>query len=92
MYYYPYADKLRVRKSWGREETWDIYATPLNQQKPDRIRKNKPERRRDSLERRETKNADEGHIEITEDDAFAIRYQYCDDEPKTEFAVRLIPS
>lgn len=36
--------------------------------------------------------ADEGHIEITEDDAFAIRYQYCDDEPSTVFAIRLIPS
>ena len=64
VYYYPYADKLRVRKSWGREETWDIYATPLNQQKPDRIRKNKPERRRDSLERRETKNADDEEDEF----------------------------
>ena len=59
VYYYPYADKLRVRKSWGREETWNIYATPLNLQKPDKIKKNKPERRKDSLEKRETKTEDE---------------------------------
>lgn len=36
--------------------------------------------------------ADQGCVEITEDDAFALRYHYLDDEPKTEFAVRLIPS
>ena len=59
VYYYPYADKLRVRKSWGREETWNIYATPLNLQKPDKIKKNKPERRKDSLEKREIKTEDE---------------------------------
>ncbi|MDO4511946.1 MAG: Ig-like domain-containing protein [Bacteroidales bacterium] len=58
VYYYPYADKLRVRKSWGREETWDIYATAINQQKPEKIKKNKPERRRDSLEQR-VKQTDE---------------------------------
>ena len=52
-------NKLRVRKSWGREETWNIYATPLNLQKPDKIKKNKPERRKDSLEKRETKTEDE---------------------------------
>ncbi|MGM9869939.1 MAG: Ig-like domain-containing protein [Sodaliphilus sp.] len=59
VYYYPYADKLRVRKSWGREETWNIYATPINLQKPDKIKKNKPERRKDSLEKRETKTEEE---------------------------------
>lgn len=64
VYYYPFGEKLRVRKSWGREETWDIYSTPLNQQKPEKIRKNKPERRRDSLERQETKNDDEEEDEF----------------------------
>ncbi len=59
VYYYPYADKLRVRKSWGREETWDIYATALNKQKPDRLIKNKPERKKDSLERQEVKKVEE---------------------------------
>lgn len=64
VYYYPYADKLRVRKSWGREETWNIYATPINQQKPERITKNRPERKKDSLERKETKKTDEDDDEF----------------------------
>ena len=64
VYYYPYGDKLRVRKSWGREETWNIYATPINLQKPDKIKKNKPERRKDSLEKKEKKSTDEDDDEF----------------------------
>lgn len=64
VYYYPYADKLRVRKSWGREETWDIFATPLNRQKPDRLLKNKPERKKDSLERKEENKQEEEEDEF----------------------------
>lgn len=65
VYYYPYPSKLRVRKSWGREETWDIYATPLNLQKPDQIKKNKPEQKKDSLEKKDKKNGTD-----EEDDEF----------------------
>lgn len=39
VYYYP---KLLSLKRYDRNEEWDLYATPVDMQKPDRIKKNKP--------------------------------------------------
>lgn len=70
VYYYPHDNKLKVRKSWGREEVWDIYATPLNLQKSDKIKKNKPEQRRDSLDEGKNKKKNGTGDEEDEDDEF----------------------
>ncbi len=59
VYYYPTPGKIKVRKSLEREETWDIYATPLNLQKPEAVKKHKPETRKDLLEKKENKKNDE---------------------------------
>lgn len=40
VYYYP--KKLNIRKNWDVEQSWDIYALPLDTQKPMEIKKNKP--------------------------------------------------
>lgn len=40
VYYYP--KKLNIRKNWDVEQSWDIYALPLDTQKPLEIKKNKP--------------------------------------------------
>lgn len=58
VYYYPYDSKLKIRKSWGREETWNIYDMPINLQKPSKIKKNKPETRHDALEKKKTLESD----------------------------------
>ena len=42
--YFP--KKLNLKKNWDITETWDIYATPLDQQKPYAILKNKPKLKR----------------------------------------------
>lgn len=42
--YYPGA--INLKKNWDVEQTWDIYATPINKQKPEAIKKNKPERKK----------------------------------------------
>ncbi len=42
-YYYP--GSINLKKNWDVEQTWDIYATPIDMQKPQEIKKNKPERR-----------------------------------------------
>ena len=42
--YFP--KKLNLKKNWDIEETWDIYATPLDRQKPYAILKNKPKLKR----------------------------------------------
>ncbi len=66
VYYYPFARKLRVRRNWTNEETWNIYEAPLNLQKPEPILKNKPERKKDLLEKKTKTNGEEDE----EDDEF----------------------
>lgn len=43
-YYYPSA--INLKKNWDIEQTWDIYSMPIDMQKPNDIKKNKPERKR----------------------------------------------
>lgn len=42
--YYPGA--INLKKNWDVEQTWVIYATPIDKQKPEAIKKNKPERKK----------------------------------------------
>lgn len=42
--YYPGA--INLKKNWDVEQTWDIYSTPIDKQKPEAIKKNKPERKK----------------------------------------------
>lgn len=43
VYYYP--GTLNLRKNWDVEQSWNIYETAIDKQKPDKIKKNKPKRR-----------------------------------------------
>ncbi len=38
--YYP--GELELKANWDVEQDWDIYATPVDKQKPEKIKKNKP--------------------------------------------------
>ena len=40
VFYYP--GNLSLRANWDVDQSWDVYATPLNEQKPYEIIKNKP--------------------------------------------------
>ncbi|MCM1376955.1 MAG: Ig-like domain-containing protein [Clostridium sp.] len=42
-YYYP--KEINLKKNWSKDETWDVFGTPINLQKPEAIRKNKPKQR-----------------------------------------------
>lgn len=44
VYYYPGA--VNLKRNWDIEQTWDIYAQPVDKQKPEAIKKNKPERKK----------------------------------------------
>lgn len=66
VYYFPDARKLRVRKNWTSEETWNIYETSLNLQKPEPIVNNKPENKKDLLKKKKTSGTDDEE----EDDEF----------------------
>lgn len=47
-YYYPKA--INLKKNWDKDESWNIFATPVNLQKPEAIRKNRPQSKRYSPE------------------------------------------
>lgn len=70
IYYYP--KKLNIRKNWDVEQSWDIYALPLDTQKPTEIKKNKPV----SKERDPNKGYDEDEEEEYFDGNFGPGSQY----------------
>jgi len=58
--YYP--KRIPLKKNWDLEQSWNIYETPLDQQKPSDIKKNKPKKKdgeEDSGEEEEEQQYDE---------------------------------
>lgn len=41
VYYYP--KQISLKKNWDKEQDWDVFATAIDLQKPESIKKNKPE-------------------------------------------------
>ena len=65
VYYYP--KKLKLRANWDLDENWNIYQTALDLQKPDEIRRNKPEQSKSRLNKKQDKTGDDDE----EDDEFS---------------------
>ena len=65
VYYYP--KKLRLRANWDLDENWNIYQTALDMQKPDDIRRNKPEQSKNKVEKKNSRNTTD---EDEEEDEF----------------------
>lgn len=65
VYYYP--KKLKLRRNWDLDETWNIYQTALDLQKPEEIRRNKPEQAKNKIE----KKADKASGDEDEGDEFS---------------------
>ncbi|MDE5813621.1 MAG: Ig-like domain-containing protein [Muribaculaceae bacterium] len=60
VYYYPKI--INVKKNWDMEQTWNVFETALDLQKPDKIKKNKPKNsknNRQSQEEEEEEDEDE---------------------------------
>ena len=57
VYYYP--KKLRLRANWDLDESWNIYQTAIDMQKPDDIKRNKPEKSKNKLDKQEGKKRDD---------------------------------
>ena len=57
VYYYP--KKLRLRANWDVDENWDIYQTAIDMQKPDDIKRNKPEQAKNKIEKKQNKASDD---------------------------------
>ncbi|MDE5870812.1 MAG: hypothetical protein K2H22_02550, partial [Muribaculaceae bacterium] len=57
VYYYP--KTINVKKNWDMEQTWNVFETALDLQKPDKIKKNKPKRNNNSIQTDEEEDEDE---------------------------------
>ncbi len=64
VFYYP--QRIRVRRNWDVSQDWNIYATAVDKQKPEQIKKNVPESK-NKLEKRKPRA---GQTEEEEDDEF----------------------
>ena len=61
VYYYP--KRLKLRRNWDLDETWNIYETALDLQKPDDIKHNKPEEAKNKVEKKQNKTGSEDEEE-----------------------------
>ncbi len=68
VYYYP--KRLKLRKNWDMDETWDIYATALDLQKHTDILKNKPVDNKSKFKTNTDKNKKSTDDEDEDDDEF----------------------
>ncbi|MBQ3362884.1 MAG: Ig-like domain-containing protein [Muribaculaceae bacterium] len=61
VYYYP--KRLKLRRNWDLDETWNIYETALDLQKPEDIKRNKPEQAKNKVEKKQDKTGNEDEEE-----------------------------
>jgi len=71
VYYYP--KKLRLRANWDLDEDWNIYQTALDLQKPDDIKRNKPEEAKNKVEKKQ-KNRSRDNEDEEEEDEFGTGF------------------
>ena len=57
VYYYP--KKLRLRRNWDLDESWNIYETAIDLQKPEDIKRTKPEQAKNKVEKKQGETNDE---------------------------------
>lgn len=68
VFYYP--KKLTLKKNWDIDQTWDIYETPVDMQKPLEIKKNKPKKNKFDTDDRNKGTDDEDEEDEFFDDPF----------------------
>lgn len=66
--YYP--GRLKLRANWDVEQTWNIYSTALNLQKPDEIKRNQPEQSKSLYEQKLNRDKKNKNSDEDEDDEF----------------------
>lgn len=56
-YYYPKA--INIKKNWDKEESWNVFETAIDMQKPEAIKKNKPATDKNKRKKQQTEEEDE---------------------------------
>lgn len=77
VYYYP---KLLSLRRYDRNEEWDLNATPVDMQKPERLKKNKPDNPKNAARK---KGMEENNEEDEESDYFDVNRNPFDPNDKT---------
>lgn len=62
VYYYP--KTINVKKNWDLEQTWNVFETALDLQKPTKIKKNKPKRTGSQQHQEEEEEEDEDEFGV----------------------------
>ena len=57
VYYYP--KKLRLRANWDLDESWNINQTAIDLQKPEELKRNKPEQAKNKIEKKKQNTDDQ---------------------------------
>ena len=78
VYYYP--KKLRLRRNWDMDETWNIYETALDLQKHDDIKRNKPEKGKNKIEKKNGRTGDDDDEEEDNEFGSGITNSYTGDK------------
>lgn len=63
-FYYPKV--LNIKKNWDYNQSWDLWAVPVDLQKPDAIKKNKPEAPKNSRKKTGQESEEEEDQEMTD--------------------------
>ncbi|MDE6323500.1 MAG: Ig-like domain-containing protein [Paramuribaculum sp.] len=76
VFYFP--KKINLKKNWDIAQSWDLYESPVDLQKPNDIKKNKPKARKGESERRDEEDDDQyydefGNPAVDPDDPFGKR-------------------
>ena len=72
VYYYP--QPLKLRRNWDVDQQWNIYQTALDMQKPEAIKRNKPEQNKNKLDQgNRKKRGQNDEDEEEEEDEFNSR-------------------
>ena len=80
VYYYP--KRLKLRANWDLDEDWNIYQTALDLQKPEDIRRNKPEQSKNKLDKKQDKNKNGEDEEDDDEFSTGITDSYTGDKYK----------
>lgn len=62
VYYYPKI--INVKKNWDMEQTWNVFETALDLQKPTKLKKNKPKLKNNNRENEEEENEDDDEFGV----------------------------
>lgn len=62
-FYYP--QKITVKKNWDIDQTWDVFGTPVDTQKPAALKKNKPTPKRGQNEHQTEETDEEDYFDPT---------------------------